>query len=107
MSMHSDVWARFAAAQDDLDIALGTLDATAILHAAADLHAAAADLAAPGVVADGAAVAEALAGALKRIETCRLRVMFLADHGARRVTGLTVPAMTGPRYRPDRAGRAA
>ena len=103
MTAVTDVWARFAAAQDDLDIALGTLDATAILQAAADVHAAAADLARPGATDDADAVADALAGALKRIETCRLRVMFLADHGARRVSSLTHAAMAGPRYRPDRA----
>jgi hypothetical protein len=103
MRAGTDVWARFAAAQDELDIALGTLDATAILQAAADLHAAAADLARPGSAQDGEAVAAALNGALKRIETCRLRVMFLADHGAQRVASLTRAGAAADRWRPDRA----
>lgn len=107
MRSASEIWARFDAAQDELDVALGTLDATAILQAAADLHAAAADLARPGAVGEaddeGAVVAAALNSALKRIESCRLRVMFLADHGARRVASLTPAAGPAGRYRPDRA----
>ncbi len=103
MRAAEEVWARFDAAQADLDVALGTLDPTAILQAAADLHGAAADLASPAIALDGETVSEALNGALKRIETCRLRVMFLADHGAQRVASLTRSAIVGDRWRPDRA----
>lgn len=103
MKAGCDIWARFEAAQGDLDVALGTLDANAILQAAADLHGAAADLARPGAVKDSEAVSHALNGALKRIETCRLRVMFLADHGAQRVAGLTQRTVSNERWRPDRA----
>ena len=102
MTRVAHVWARFAAAQGELDVALGTLDATAILAAAADLHGAAADLAQPGAAVDGEAVSDALNAALKRIETCRLRVMFLADHGAQHVAGLTRMGVSGGSYRPDR-----
>lgn len=103
MKAPMDVWARFDAAQAELDIALGTLDATAILQAAADLHGAAADLASPAAALDSSVVSAALNDALKRIETCRLRVMFLADHGAQRVAGLTHGRMPADRWRPDRA----
>jgi hypothetical protein len=98
-----EIWVRFEAAQTALDLALGMLDAAAILEAAADLHCAAADLARPGASDDGRAVADALQAALKRIETCRLRVMFLADHGARRVAALTPGTVAADRWRPDRA----
>lgn len=97
------IWTRFQAAQDDLDVALGSLDADAILLAAGELHGAATDLVAAGAADGDEAVSRALAGALKQIEACRLRVMFLADHGARRVSVLTASGSAGPRYRPDRA----
>ena len=102
MTPAEHAWAGFAAAEARLDAALSVLDPDAILTAAADLHGAAADLARPGLVRDEDRLADALHAALKRIESCRLRVMFLADHGARRVASLTRAAPTSGRWRPDR-----
>jgi hypothetical protein len=90
------------AAQQRLDDALDRLDADAILLAATAIHAAVAGLAAPGVWHDHADIGNAIAGALKRIESCRLRVMFMADHGARRVEMLTRGTVPSRRWRPDR-----
>jgi hypothetical protein len=103
MSTAAEVWAGFTAAQEKLDAALGLLDAQAILTAAADLHGAAAQLAQPGLVTDEDRLAAALNAALKRIESCRLRVMFLADHTAQRVANLTHGQRPEHRWRPDRA----
>jgi hypothetical protein len=102
MTMPHGPWAAFATAESRLDAALSSLDADEILHAAADLHSAAADLAQPGVVRDEDRLSDALHAALKRIESCRLRVMFLADHGARRVAALTPARVQPARWRPDR-----
>jgi hypothetical protein len=103
MSRAAAAWANFAAAEAQLDAALGALDANAILSAAANLHGAAAALTQPGLVHDSDRLADTLHAALKRIESCRLRVMFLADHGAQRVNALTGGRIPAPRWRPDRA----
>jgi hypothetical protein len=103
MTAAHPLWQAFTEAQTQLDQALHSLDADAILTAAAALHAAAADLAQPSLLGDDERVADALQAALKRIESCRLRVMFLADHGARRVASLTPTHLHPPRWRPDRA----
>jgi hypothetical protein len=103
MSRAAIAWADFSAAEARLDAALGALDADAILTAAADLHGAAARLAQPGLVRDEDQLSDTLHSALKRIESCRLRVMFLADHGAQRVANLTQGRAAERRWRPDRA----
>ena len=89
-------------AQQRLDDALDQLDADAILAAAAAIHAAVAGLAAPGGWHDDGEIGDAISGALRRIESCRLRVMFMADHGARRVDMLTRGAAAPRRWHPDR-----
>ncbi len=95
MSRVADAWARFERSLARLDAALAFVDADAILEAAAEVHEAASRLATPGLVSDGARLSDALADALRRIESCRLKVMFLADHGARRVNRLT-HGVSGP-----------
>jgi hypothetical protein len=102
MSPAATAWADFAAAEHMLDTALGALDADAILHAAAELHGAAAALAQPGLRIDDERLSDSLRSALKRIESCRLRVMFLADRGSRRVADLTGGGASDRRWRPDR-----
>lgn len=92
----------FARAQLRLEAALDALYADDILSAAADLHRASAALALPGACPPETDVAGALAAALKQIESCRLRVMFLTDHVTRRVETLTARVPVGHRYRPDR-----
>ena len=99
-----DALLRFEAAQDALDIALKTLDADTIIGAASDLHHASAALSAPGAWPHAADIEQRLASALKRIESCRLRLLFLSDHTARHVEALT-GSVSGPTpNRRDRHG---
>lgn len=93
---------QFGAAQQRLDAALAALDADAILIAAGDMHEASVALSVPGAWHDSGDISAAIAGALARIESCRLRVMFLADHGARAVDDLTRRGASPQRWRPDR-----
>ncbi len=94
----------FGAAQERLDAALSALDADGILAAAVGLHEATAALAAPGAWHDETDVRTMVQQALRRIESCRLRVMFMADMGRDHVDRLTRNAPIPRAWRPDRHG---